>query len=451
MLRPASRALFIVASLVFTGAFLSFAFFLPAFHHADELGHFDYALKLARGGDVRDGALVEKETHEIWFNGFPKASAAYAERAGKPNPSRQLVSDELKQPPLFYLLLSGVSRAGDVAGMTALQQLYAMRVCCVVMSVAARLLTLLAAFRLSPSAGVFAAVYLLLFIPVDLARVSNDSLAHLLGSAVFYLLVREPGERRRSTTILLASLFVALVFTKLTAVLFVGPMYVASELCRPHLFRARVKRLALTVGPGVVAGLALAWYNISTTGSATGINPQHTVSTVPALGMSALYRILTIDMWIHWHKSLLIHETLIQGNRSIHVYSVDHLLTWIVFGQLLCLVYFCRREKNTVPLIPAEGGVSVPRLALMCFLSLFGAIIVMQCLRAFVGQVWYLGRLLVPVEGPAVCLSALGYALVFSQQTKMSKRMRLFAIVAGALLFITPTIRYFLFFSSLPP
>ena len=182
---------------------------MPVFHPVDEAEHFDYAVKLAKGKAASVGDALEPEVQALRARTAERMAWTYlneAPRAMDP----QGKSFQAYHPSLPYwlaALLPGVAR-GDEAGVLMLRML------CVAMVIAARVLTYLALRRVSPALALAGLAYLGFMLPVDALRFSNDAPAMLLGALTFLLFVRHAtAAEDRGAGLRLAGIAAALLAT----------------------------------------------------------------------------------------------------------------------------------------------------------------------------------------------------------------------------------------------
>lgn len=167
------------------------ALFLPIWSHGDEIGHFDYVMKLGRGHLPRPDEYIEPAVfrlHKGHYDGrfiSPDRKMVFVMPADL---GLAAYSYEAVQPPLPYLLLAALRLPMKAAGLPLLAQVKGLRLAAL-LAVSAGLLILYLAMRRRPDLGLFWHAPLL-FIPLlaqDMfVSINTDAFAFLFGCGVVW-------------------------------------------------------------------------------------------------------------------------------------------------------------------------------------------------------------------------------------------------------------------------
>lgn len=412
---------------------------MPVFHHIDELAHFDYALKLARGVPLISAMPVEPDADQLWLTKIDLMNSRYMSKTAPWAKTLPNESYELMQPRLIYQVSALVLRLTGLFSFTLEQQVLVLRFLCVVMVLVAKVMVYKAISEIWHPAAVLATAYLAGMVPVDLLRFSNDTPATVLGAAIAWLLVLSVRRHRWRYTVGIMILLCAAAFTKLTALLFLGIVVAAVKVRffnRSFLQRDLMHLLTIFVPAGLCT-IAVVYANYRFSGSISGVPPASAV-TAPA-GWEWLQRMFSVLVWQWWHEAWLTIETMIEGRRGGEIYLVHVIVTWLVVGQALAagwMLFYAKQERGPADDTPMECP---PHLKLWMQAGLLGTMgvqLVVVLVVALVGQIWIASRMLAPVEMWPLMVACCGYVLTARQLKKRWHRQVLLVVMWGIVFFI---------------
>jgi hypothetical protein len=397
---------------------------------------------------------VEEDLYQLGLRTVRGSTLAYramdiARPDGRiPAPIRS--SYEAYHPPLSYWLNALVLRAGALFSVGLEGGVILLRIFAAAMVLASRLLLLLALARFGRTVAVAALPYLVFSVPVDLLRVSNDTLVVLLGAAVFWLLVRHSAAARAGwTAAAVGVLLLASVATKMNGLLYLLP---AVALClvlpgRDARFRSIDVLTMLAPALLLAAGLALA--SFVATGDPTGSSHLARPGFPQPGGLRLGELVPTVQSWFQWHNLLLMTETQVAGRPGEELYPWLHLASLVLLGRLVALgiTTFGASPSRLERLAwTAERFALLQRYVWAGAAGVLILLVVMSLLEAFVGRAYFFSaRLFLPVEFLVVLPAAAGWAYLLAGSSPALRVIRPACWIAAAALFATTTWPYLRF------
>ncbi len=404
----------------------------------------DYCLKLARGEPARPNRPIETDLLALAQRGRARADALYLGATGSgeggAGPSAGEVSYQTYHPPLFHGLGAVVIKAGSAAGLTLTGCILALRIICVLMALAGRVLVFMTLAHFGRLPALIGLPYLAFLAPVDLFRVSNDSLVTLLGAWVFWLLATGDASRRREPRALLIGLLLLMtVNVKLTAALFLLPAVGIVILALRRTDGTSLRELAFVLLPGCVMFIALVASSWTDASNPAGIGHLRSGAFPEPGGWSLGLLVPSVERWVNWYNLYLANETLVGAGRGSALFPLHHLITLSQVGVMLGLgwLVFVRPDAADGPLMRLRRWTGGALIALLAIQTIF------VVLWAVVGRVNWSFRQFALVEMVAILPAAAGWAWLAARPWPMGKVFRPAMWAGAALLFSRSTWPYF--------
>jgi hypothetical protein len=446
-------ALLALGFLPLAAVTLTIAVGLPVFHHIDELYHYDYCLKLARGKSAAPTDRVEPDLYLLGHHAVRESTLAYQavdiQRPDGSVPAPMRGSYEAHHPPLSYWLNGLLLRLGALLGVGLEGGVVLLRLFSAGMVLASRWLLLLALMHFGRPVALAALPYLFFMVPVDLLRVSNDTPVVLLGALVFWLLARPiPPERAAWTAAAAAAALLASVAVKMNGLLYLMPAVLLCLVVPGRDSRFRARHLLLMFAPALLLASALAIANFTATGDPTG-SSHLARGFPPASGLRLGELIPSVRGWLDWHELLLTIETQIGGRMGEALYPFPHLVSLVLVGRLVALgatVFGASSTRLARLSLTPERFALLRRYVWAGAISPFVLVLVMGGLWALVGRAYFgSARLHLPVEFLVVLPAAAGWAYLLAGASPAWRTARVACWIAASALFAAVTWPYLRF------